>query len=197
MSVSKPTLDYAKSLRPKKGFAQSFSAFKRLMRYHRRYAWLVVLIVILALARSVLFTIEPLYTTLIINNVIGAGETSLIGEYLLVIVFAGVGYAVTNFLVISVHGVMSQYIVRDLRTEYYRSLQRKSFSFYDSVGVGDLTSRATVDLQLVDQFLRTWLGTVLNAVFTAVFIIIIIYPISPILTFISLATMPLIFYSTT
>ena len=197
MSVSKPTLDYAKSLRPKKGFAQSFSAFKRLMRYHRRYAWLVALIVILALARSILFTIEPLYTTLIINNVIGAGETSLIGEYLLVIVLAGVGYAVTNFLVISVHGVMSQYIVRDLRTEYYRSLQRKSFSFYDSVGVGDLTSRATVDLQLVDQFLRTWLGTVLNAIFTAVFIIIIIYPISPILTLISLATMPLIFYFTT
>ena len=197
MSVSKPTLDYVKSLRPKKGFTQSFSAFKRLMQYHRRYAWLVVVIIILALVRSIVFTIEPLYTTLIINNVIGSGETALLPGYLLVIVLAGLGYAVTNFLVTFVHGVMSQYIVRDLRTEYYRSLQRKSFSFYDSVGVGDLTSRATVDLQLVDQFLRTWLGTVLNAVFTAILIIVIIYPISPILTLISLATMPLIFYSTT
>jgi len=167
------------------------------MQYHRRYAWLVVFIIILALVRSIVFTIEPLYTTLIINNVIGNGETALLPGYLLIIVLAGLGFAVTNFLVTFVHGVMSQYIVRDLRTEYYRSLQRKSFGFYDSVGVGDLTSRATVDLQLVDQFLRTWLGTVLNAILTAVLIVLIIYPISPILTLISLATMPLIFYSTT
>jgi ABC-type multidrug transport system fused ATPase/permease subunit len=197
MSVSKPILDYAESLRPKKEFAQSFSAFKRLMHYHRRYYWFIAAIVVLALVRSVLFTIEPLYTTLIINNVIGAGNTDLLSGYLLVIVLAGIGYAVSNFLVIFVHGIMSQFIVRDLRTEYYRSLQRKSFSFYDSVGVGDLTSRATVDLQLVDQFLRSWLGTVLNAIFTTVLIVLIIYPISPILTLISLVTMPLIFYFTT
>ncbi len=197
MSVSKPIIEYAQSLKPKKGFTQSFSAFKRLMHYHTRYYWFIVAIIVLSFIRSILFTIEPFYTTLIINNVIGAGNTGLLGEYLLVIVLAGIGYAVSNFLVIYVHGIMSQYIVRDLRTDYYRSLQRKSFSLYDSVEVGDLTSRATVDLQLVDQFLRSWLGTGLNAIFTAVLIVIIIYPISPILTLISMATMPLIFYFTT
>ncbi len=198
MSISKPLLDYAKSLKPKKGFTQSFSAFKRLMKYHKRYYWFIVAIVILALARAILFSIEPLYTTYIINNVIGPPQnTSLLEGYLLVIILAGIGYAITNFVLTFVHGVMSQYIVRDIRTEYYRSLQGKSFSFYDSVGVGDLTSRATVDLQLVDSFLRTWLGTVLNAVFLTAVIIVIILPISPILTLISMATMPLIFYFTT
>ncbi|MGA9388161.1 MAG: ABC transporter ATP-binding protein [Candidatus Bathyarchaeia archaeon] len=198
MSIAKPLLDYAKSLRPRKGFTQSFSAFKRLMKYHRRYYWFIVAIVILAAVRSILFSLEPLYTTFIIINVIGPpSNTSLLWGYLLVIVMAGVGYAISNFVLIFVHGVMSQYIVRDIRAEYYRSLQGKSFSFYDSVGVGDLTSRATVDLQLVDSFLRTWLGTVLNAVFFAIIIIVIIYPISPIMTLISMATMPLIFYFTT
>lgn len=198
MSIAKPLLDYAKSLRPQKGFTQSFSAFKRLMKYHKRYYWFVVAIAILALARAILFSIEPLYTTYIINNVIGPPQnTSLLGGYLLIIILAGIGYAITNFVLIFVHGAMSQYIVRDIRTDYYRSLQGKSFSFYDSVGVGDLTSRATVDLQLVDMFLRTWLGTVLNAVFLTVVIITIILPISPIMTLISMATMPLIFYFTT
>jgi ABC-type multidrug transport system fused ATPase/permease subunit len=197
MSIAKPLLDYAKSLKPQKGFTQSFSAFKRLMQYHRRYYWFIVAIVILALIRSILFAVEPLYTTLIINNVIGENKTNLLWSYLLVIILAGIGYAISNFILIFVHGVMSQYIVRDIRTEYYRSLQSKSFSFYDSVGVGDLTSRATVDLQLVDQFLRTWLGTILNAVFTTIVIIVIIYPISLIMTLISMATMPLIFYFTT
>jgi len=197
MSIAKPLLDYAKSLKPQKGFTQSFSAFKRLMQYHRRYYWFILAIVILALIRSILFAVEPLYTTLIINNVIGENKTNLLWSYLLVIILAGIGYAISNFILIFVHGVMSQYIVRDIRTEYYRSLQSKSFSFYDSVGVGDLTSRATVDLQLVDQFLRTWLGTILNAVFTTIVIIVIIYPISLIMTLISMATMPMIFYFTT
>jgi len=198
MSIAKPLLDYAKSLKPQKGFTQSFSAFKRLMKYHRRYCWFIVAILILALVRSILFSLEPLYTTFIIINVIGPpSNTSLLWGYLSIIVLAGIGYAISNFVLTLVHGVMSQYIVRDIRTEYYRSLQGKSFSFYDSVAVGDLTSRATVDLQMVDMFLRTWLGTVLNAVFFTIIIIVIIYPISPIMTLISMATMPLIFYFTT
>lgn len=197
MSIAKPLVEYAKSLKPKKSFTQSFSAFKRLMKYHKRYYWFIVAIVILALVRSILFSLEPLYTTLIIDKVLGENNTSLLWGYLLVIILAGIGYAISNFVLIFVHGVMSQYIVRDVRTEYYRSLQGKSFSFYDYMGVGDLTSRATVDLQLVDMFLRTWLGTVLNAVFFTIIIIVIIYPISPIMTLISMATMPLIFYFTT
>ena len=198
MSIAKPLLDYAKSLKSQKGFRQSFSAFQRLMKYHKRYYWFIVAIVILALARAILFAIEPLYTTYIINYVIGPPtNTSLLPGYLLVIIAAGIGYAITNFVLTFLHGVMSQYIVRDIRTDYYRSLQGKSFSFYDSVSVGDLTSRATVDLQLVDSFLRTWLGTFLNAVFLTIVIIVIILPVSPILTLISLATMPLIFYFTT
>src|SRR5271157_311702 len=197
MSIAKPLLDYAKSLNPQKGFAQSFSAFKRLMNYHRRYPWYIAVIIVLALIRAILFALEPLYTYYIIVNVIGPTNTSLLPGYLLVIMLAGTGYAISNFTLTYVHGRMSQYIVRDIRTEYYRSLQGKSFSFYDSVGVGDLTSRATVDLQLVDMFLRTWLGTVLNAVFFTIIILIIIYPISPIMTLISMASMPFIFYFTT
>jgi ABC-type multidrug transport system fused ATPase/permease subunit len=198
MSISKPLLEYARSLKPKGGFTQSISAFRRLLKYHRGYRWFLAAIVILALIRSILFAIEPLYTTYIIIYVIGPPTNlkPLLG-YLLVIFLAGIGYAISNFVLTLVHGVMSQYIVRDIRTDYYSSLQSKSFSFYDSRGVGDLTSRATVDMQLVDSFLRTWLGTVLNAVFTTIIIIVIILPISPIMTLISMATMPLIFYFTT
>ncbi len=196
MSIAKPVLDYAKSLRPQKGFRQSFSAFKRLLKYHKRYAWFIAAITILALIRSIMFAQEPLYTSLIIDNVIVGGNTGLLWSYILIILLAGMGYATTNFVITLMHGVLSQYIVRDIRTDYYRSLQGKSFGFYDSVAVGDLTSRATVDLQLVDAFLRTWLGTVLNAFFMVIVTFVIIYPVSPIMTLISMATMPLIFYFT-
>ena len=148
MSIAKPLLDYAKSLNPEKGFAQSFSTLRRLLNYHKRYPSYLAAITILALIRAILFAIEPLYTYYIIVNVIGPpSNTSLLPGYLLVIVLAGTGYAITNFILTYVHGRMSQFIIRDIRTDYYRSLQGKSFSFYDSNGVGDLVSRATVDLQ--------------------------------------------------
>ncbi len=135
MSIAKPLLDYARSLKPKKGFTQSFSAFKRLLNYHKRYYWFIAAIVILAVIRSILFSLEPLYTSKIIIDVIGPpSNTSLLWGYLLVIVSAGIGYAISNFVLTFVHGVMSQYIVRDIRTDYYRALQGKSFSFYDFIG---------------------------------------------------------------
>jgi ABC-type bacteriocin/lantibiotic exporter with double-glycine peptidase domain len=83
MSIAKPLVDYAKSLRPQKGFTQSFSAFKKLMKYHRRYRWFVLAIVILSVVRSILFSVEPLYTTFIIINVIGPpSNLSLLWSYL-------------------------------------------------------------------------------------------------------------------
>jgi len=197
MSVAKPLIDYVRSLKPKKNFAQSVSIFKRLLKYHKKYYLFILAIVLLCVGRSYLFVLEPLYTSLIIDKVVIAGNTSLLPNYLIIILSAGVGFAVLNFIVSLVHSAMAQFIVRDIRSDYYSSLQGKSYSFYDSVTIGDLTARATMDLQVVDAFLRTWLGTVLNAVFTAVAIVLVILSISPIMTLISMATMPLIFYFTT
>jgi len=197
MSVAKPLIDYVRSLKPKKNLAQSVSIFKRLLGYHKKYYLFIFAIVILCLVRSYLFVLEPLYTSLIIDKVVIAGNTGLLPNYLIIILSAGVGFAVLSFILAFVHGAMAQFIVRDIRSDYYSSLQGKSYSFYDSVAVGDLTARATMDLQVVDAFLRTWLGTVLNAVFTAVAIVLVILSISPIMTLISMATMPLIFYFTT
>jgi ABC-type multidrug transport system fused ATPase/permease subunit len=53
-----------------------------------------------------------------------------------------------------------------------------------------------MDLQAVDAFVRMWLGTVFNAVFMVLSIFAILYSVSPSMTLIPLATMPLIFYFT-
>ncbi len=197
MSFAKPVLNYIDSLKPKKSFTQSVYAFKRLLRYHRKYVPFIAAITVLAVLRSYLFTLEPMYTSLIIDKVIVGGNYDILVYYLTVIFLSGVGFGVTNFFISYVHGMMSQYIVRDIRSEYYSSLQSKSYSFYDSVQVGDLVSRATMDLQMVDGFLRTWIGTVLNAVFSVIAIFVIMNSISTPMTLASLIPMPFIFYFTT
>jgi ATP-binding cassette subfamily B protein len=87
-------------------------------------------------------------------------------------------------------------ISKDLRSDYYSSLQRKSFKFYDVSAVGDLVSRATMDIQTVEAFVRTWIGTLTNAVFVIAIVFTIMYYIDPIMSLIAIAPMPLIFIFT-
>lgn len=185
------------SLKVTRSFTQSISAFKRLIKYHKRYIPFIVATVAISILRSYLFTLEPIYTSLIIDKVIVGGNANLLPQYLLMIFLAGVGFGFTNFLISFINGVMSQLIIRDIRSHYYSSLFSKSFNFYDSNSVGDLISRATMDLQVVDSFLRTWVGTVSNAIFSTVVIVMTMYSINPNLTLISLIPMPFIFYFTT
>jgi len=197
MSVEKPLLDYVNSLKPKKSFTESIDAFKRLIKYHRKYLPLIIVVVVLSFLRTFLFTLEPLYTSLIIDDVIINGRHEMLVSYVTIILLAGIGFAAVNFFISYLNGLVALLIIRDVRSDYYASLQTKSFSFYDSVAVGDLVSRATMDLQPVDAFLRSWVSTLFNAIFSVIIFFSVMYSISPSMTLISLIPMPLIFYFTT
>ncbi|MGQ9596788.1 MAG: ABC transporter ATP-binding protein [Thermoproteota archaeon] len=197
MSVEKPLLDYVNSLKPKKNFTESITAFKRLIKYHKKYLLLIAVIVALSFIRAYLFTLEPLYTSLIIDDVIISGKREMLTSYIMAILLVGIGFAIVNFFISYLNGLTALLIVRDIRSDYYASLQTKSFSFYDSVAVGDLVSRATMDLQPVEAFLRIWVSTMFNAVFSIIVFFSVMYSINPSMTLISLIPLPLIFYFTT
>ena len=97
------------SLKVTRSFAQSVSAFKRLMKYHKKYVIFVVVTIAISILRAYLFTLEPIYTSLIIDKVIVGGNTSLLPQYLIMILLAGIGFGFTNFLIASINGIMSTY----------------------------------------------------------------------------------------
>jgi ATP-binding cassette subfamily B protein len=196
MSVAKPILDYVKTIKTEAELLGSKGTFRRLLKYHRRYLRLVILVFGLAIVAAYLFSLEPLYTAQIIDVVITQGKTDALLGLVSIIVIAVVSFGIVNFVTTYVQGYFAQMIVRDLRSDYYSSLQRKSFNFYDVSPVGDLVSRATMDMQAIEAFVKTWLGTVANAAFLVVIIFVIMYSVNPIMSLIAIAPMPLIFYFT-
>jgi ATP-binding cassette subfamily B multidrug efflux pump len=204
MSVAKPILEYIKTIKTQANVLHSGSAFKRLLTYHKRYLLLVVLVISLAVFGAYLFTLEPLFTAEIIdltNNYLENGTPSVLPnvtasvEGLIIdIVLAVVGYGILSFVMNNVQGYLAQMVVRDLRSDYYSRLQRKSFKFFDASAVGDLVSRATMDMQTVEAFLKVWLGTITNAVMVLVIAFAIMYSINPMMTLVALLPMPLVFY---
>lgn len=196
MSVAKPILDYVKTIKTESEIFRSTSAFKRIIKYHKRYLYLIALILGLTVVASYLFTLEPIYTAQIIDLVITQGKTQYLQGLVLNVVLAVVAFGLVNFVSAYAQGYLSQMISKDLRSDYYSSLQRKSFKFYDVSAVGDLVSRATMDIQTVEAFVRTWIGTLTNAVFVIAIVFTIMYYIDPIMSLIAIAPMPLIFIFT-
>ncbi len=205
MSVAKPILEYIKTIKTQANVLRSRSAFRRLLTYHRRYLAFIALVIGLAIFGSYLFTLEPLFTAEIIDlveNYLQAGSppallatlTSNVQGLIIKIVLVIVGFGVLSLIMNNVQGYLAQMIVRDLRSDYYSKLQRKSFKFFDASAVGDLVSRATMDMQTVEAFVKVWLGTVTNAIFVIAIAFAIMYSINPVMTFLALAPMPLVFY---
>jgi len=197
MSVAKPIIEYVKTIKTQAELSRSVGAFKRLLRYHKRYVYFLAAIATLSVLRAFLFTLEPLYTSQIIDSVIIGGKYELLSGLVLNIVLEVVGFGIINFVIAYVHGHVAQLMIRDIRSDYYASLQGKSFKFYDSTAVGDLVSRATMDLQVVEMFLRTWVGVLANAVFSVILVFAVMYSVSPTMSIIAIIPMPFIFYFTT
>jgi ABC-type multidrug transport system fused ATPase/permease subunit len=194
MSVAKPILEYIKTIKTQANVLRSTSMFKRLLTYHKRYLPLIILVVGLTILGSYLFTLEPLFTAQIIDQVIAQRKTELLQGLIINIVLAIVSFGILNFIIAYVQGYFAQMVVKDLRSDYYSKLQRKSFKFFDASAVGDLVSRATMDVQAVEAFVKTWLGTVTNTIFIAVIAFVIMYSINPIMSLLAVAPLPLVFY---
>lgn len=194
MSVAKPTLNYVKTIETTADFQRTITAFKRLLQYHRPYAAFFAAIVGLSAVKSYLFALEPLYTAEIIDKVITQGNYSLLEPLVLDIVLVVSLYALLNYVVTYSQAYTAQRIERKIRSDYYASLQEKPFKFYDSTQVGDLVSRATMDLQMLEMFLNTWVGTIATAVFTMGVMLTIMYTVNPILTLIAFIPMVFSFY---
>ena len=194
MSVAKPTLDYVRRIPTTAEFSKTITTFKRLLRYHRPHALFFAAIVGISAVKSYLFTLEPLYTAEIIDQVITQGNYSLLAPLIIDIVIVVSLYALLNYLVTYSQAYTAQQIERKIRSDYYASLQGKPFKFYDSTQVGDLVSRATMDLQMLEMFLNTWVGTIATAIFTTAFMLYIMYTINPILMLIAFIPMVFTFY---
>jgi len=196
MSVAKPILEYVRTIRTRADIPGSARMFKRLMKCHRSYIHFFVLIAALAILRAYVFTLEPLYTAQIIDQVIiGGNYDLLLGLVLAIVVAAGI-FGILNYAITYTQGYAAQLIIRDVRSDYYSSLQSKSFTFYDSTAVGDLVSRATMDLRMVEEFLKMWTGTLTNAVFTGILVYMVMYSINPTMSAIAILPIMLIFYLT-
>ena len=167
----------------------------RLFRYLRPYWGLVVATLGLSLFGGLFAFVQPQIVRWTIDRVIMPGRWDLLLGYSAMYI----GSAIMLGVFLAAAAYLTQYVgqkvVFDLRNELYVHMQRLSFSFFDRAATGDLMSRFTSDVDMVNMFLSTGVVIALGAVFMLAGAIVIMSAMNLKLTLVSLSVLPLLIFS--
>jgi ATP-binding cassette subfamily B multidrug efflux pump len=125
---------------------------RRLLRTMRPHAIILAGVVLAALATTAVELAPPWIIRLAVDHFILEGQTARIwwaagGLLALSLVQGGI-----DFLRLYLTAYTGQRIVFDLRNAVFQHLSRLSFSFYDRARAGDLMSRVTADVDVLNNF---------------------------------------------
>lgn len=89
---------------------------------------------------------------------------------------------------------ITQKTVFNLRKEISEKLHRLPLNYYDTTTYGDILSRVTNDVNIVSDSLQSNIYIVVNAFFTIIFVLIMMFKISGVLTFVGLLSFPVLIF---
>ena len=176
---------------------------KKLLPYLAPYRWLAVWALLQVFLIAGFELLKPWPLQVVIDNVLGgkpfpfSALTSSPAQLLLlacagiVVVHVGAG-ALTllhNYTTIRV----GQQMVNDLRGALYAHLQRLSLAFHSRQRVGDLLYRITADSFAVQTMIMNGVLPILSAVVLLCGMLVVLFPLDPMLTLLSLTVVPILF----
>lgn len=169
--------------------------FLRLVSYvacDRRLLVLIGVLIVISIAASLTgsYMLRP-----IINDYIVPGDFSGLVRILLllgVIYLVGVGATYIEYRLLNKIG---QHTVARMRSDLFEKMERLPIPYFDTHQHGDLMSRYTNDIDRISDALTDSLSDMLSSALTLVGIFCLMLFISPILTVVTLITVPLMFLS--
>ena len=144
---------------------------RRLLRYLRPYRWHVALAVSITLGVTAMELVGPYLFHVAIDDYIlpGFGATishsaALAGLWWTVVVYAGsiAGGFGLQYVQVRIMQWVGQETMYDLRKEIFEHLQRLPMSFYDRTPVGRLVTRATTDVDALNDLFAAGVVAMLN-----------------------------------
>lgn len=176
-------------------------AYKRLFSCIKPYRVRLIFAVVFILFSTIAYSLAPLFMGCATNSLAEIFTNGNFGEaaksFLTFLILMGGAYALNalfsyigTWLIVGV----TENTIFDLRKSIDAKLSRLPLNYYDTNSYGDILSRVTNDVDTVSSSLQQSIYQVLNAIFTIVIILIIMFSISGVLTFVGLAIVPVALY---
>ncbi|WAM33711.1 ABC transporter ATP-binding protein [Caldicellulosiruptor morganii] len=172
------------------------NTLRRLWKYFSSYKSMLAGVFFLIFISSIISVVSPLLIKKAIDDYIVPGKFA----GLVYVIFAMVLLYVLNsvFAYLQGYGMMkiSQQVVFNIRNDMFAKLQRLPVKIFDTRAHGDLMSRLTNDIDVVNNTVNASVTSIFSSTITLVGSAIVMLLISPILTACTLLVVPLMFFLT-
>lgn len=178
------------------GNAFDLPLLKRLFRYVRPYPKLLFGAVALTIIAALLSPLRPYIIKLAIDDYIALGDRQ--GLFYISLVFLAVVAleVAMQFGNTYLTQLLGQKAVMQLRLDIFKHLQTLSLKFFDRNPIGRLMTRATNDVETLNEMLSSGLVALLGDVFQLSFIIVMMFYTDWQLTLVSLSVLPMMVWVT-
>jgi ATP-binding cassette subfamily B protein len=165
---------------------------RRVSVYLWPYKWLALATIGCAVLSLLCAFAFPRLTQIIIDDVIGNGQTEKLTPVILLLLGAFFLRDFFNSIRIQVNNHFEQNVVYDMRRDVYGRLQRLPVSYYDKRASGDLMTRVIEDVNAVERLLidGTEQGTV--AIVSIFGVLAILFATNPLLAGVAMIPIPLL-----
>ncbi len=193
------------------GKAYDSRLMRRLLGYMRPYRGYVALSLFFLLLESVLQVLGPLLTKIAVDRYLAPNPARVatpFDRYLpagpwdglaaVGVLYLGVllGTFIFDFAQVYLMQYTGQLAMFDLRKQLMAHMQGLDLAFFDRNPVGRLVTRVTTDVDVLNDLFASGLVTILADVLVLSFIVAIMFNLSPGLTGLMLAVMPLVILAT-
>lgn len=167
-------------------------SWRRIFSYVRPY-WRRLLIAFVALTLSSgLALLLPLAVRWLVNTIFTLDRTVVIDRVALALLGVFIGQMIFNYIQSYMISYVGERAVADLRIQVYEHLQRMSLSFFNERRVGEITSRVTNDVALIQSISTTSLVQFLQNILSFTGSMVMLFLLSWRLMLVTIMVVPLL-----
>ena len=171
----------------------SKGAFRRLLSYLGAFKAWILLVAVLCLISNVLSLWGPSLAGSAINEAAAGVNRVDFEKVTYYAVWMLAVYACSSLITILIHMIMvnvSKRVGRKMRQDVFDKLMRLPVGFFDRNQAGDIISRVSYDVDVISTCMATDVVAILTSVVTVVGALIMMVRISPMLSLVTLVTVP-------
>lgn len=175
---------------------------KRLMERFKQYKIRLYFVVITAILSVVFSVVSPKILGLAIDSLVngvksGNIDFSYIKQIIILLMILYGLSSIFTYIQEIIMASVSQNVVRKLRDDVSNKINKLPLKYFDQNAVGDILSRVTNDTETIGMTLQRGVAQIITTSITVLGIIIIMFLINPLLTLITLISLPISIFSMT
>jgi ATP-binding cassette, subfamily B, multidrug efflux pump len=178
------------------GKAYDSRLMKRLLQYVKPYKKYVFFAILLNIVVAVLGPIRPYLTKIAVDDHITNSNYNGLLTISILLLTSLVLQAVIQYFLTYYTQYLGQKTIFDLRMQIFRHVQYLSLKYFDKTPIGRIVTRATNDVESLNELFSSGIVMVFSDVFIIIWILAFMFFMDVPLTLVTLSVLPILIYGT-